>query len=46
MVLNRNFVDDEIKPERTRDVLYQDLIRLSGKPVKETVIKKHGNMPV
>lgn len=46
MVLARGFVDGEIKPEQTRDVLYQDLIRLSGKPVKVSVEKKHGNMPV
>lgn len=41
MVLERNFVDGEIKPERTRDVLYQDLIRLSGKPIKKKLEKKH-----
>lgn len=41
IVLERNFVDGEIKPERTRDVLYQDLIRLSGKPIKKKLEKKH-----
>ena len=46
MVLERNFVDGEIEPSKTREILYQDLIRLSGMPVTETVKKKHGNMPV
>lgn len=46
MVLKRHFVDVEIKPEQTREVLYQDLIRLAGAPVKQTVTKKHPNSPV
>lgn len=46
MVLDRHFVDGEIKPEQTREILYQDLIRLAGKPERELVKKKHGNMPV
>ncbi len=46
MVLKRHFVDAEIKPERTREVLYQDLIRLAGKPVRQMVQKKHPNTPV
>ena len=46
MVLDRHFVDGEIEPAKTREILYQDLIRLSGKPVTEAVKKKHGNMPV
>lgn len=46
MVLNRHFVDREIKPEKTREVLYQDLIRLTGQPVKKTVEKKHPNSPM
>ena len=46
MVLKRHFVDAEIKPERTREVLYQDLIRLAGKPVRQMVRKKHPNTPV
>ena len=46
MVLDRHFVDGEIEPAKTREVLYQDLIRLSGKSVTEVVKKKHGNMPV
>ncbi|MBO5468939.1 MAG: methylmalonyl-CoA carboxyltransferase [Lachnospiraceae bacterium] len=46
MVLNRHFVDAEIAPERTRQVLYQDLIRLIGKPATILVEKKHTNPPV
>jgi len=46
MVLKRHFVDMEIRPEQTREVLYQDLIRLAGKPVKPMVEKKHPNTPV
>lgn len=46
MVLNRHFVDAEIAPERTRQVLYQDLIRLIGKPATVLVEKKHTNPPV
>lgn len=46
MVLKRHFVDEEIKPEKTREILYQDLIRLSGKPVGVSVNKKHTVMPV
>ena len=46
MVLKRHFVDDEIKPEKTRKILYQDLIRLSGRPVSQGLSKKHANIPV
>ena len=46
MVLDRHFVDGEIRPENTRETLYQDLVRLSGKPIELKVNKKHGNMPV
>jgi len=46
MVLNRGFVDGQIKPQQTREVLYQELIRLIGKPQEEMPQKKHGNMPV
>ena len=46
MVLERGFVDEEILPERTREILYKDLITLSGKQAKSPIKKKHGNMPV
>ena len=46
MVLDRHFVDEEILPEQTRQVLYQDLIRLIGKPMTVLVEKKHTNPPV
>ena len=46
LVLQRHFVDGELKPEQTRQVLYQDLIRLLGAPAKSHPIKKHTNMPV
>ena len=46
MVLKRHFVDEEIKPEQTRDKLYQDLIRLTGMPENTGIKKKHSNNPV
>lgn len=46
MVLKRHFVDEEIRPEKTREILYQDLIRLAGKPVNKQLNKKHTNVPV
>lgn len=46
MVLRRHFVDDEIRPEKTREILYQDLIRLSGRPISKVLPKKHANIPV
>ena len=46
IVLKNHFVDGEIKPEQTREVLYQDLIRMAGLPVKQQLEKKHPNSPV
>lgn len=46
MVLKHHFVDGEIRPEKTREILYQDLIRLAGKPAEGTLHKKHTHMPV
>lgn len=46
MVLQRQFVDAEIKPEQTREVLYQDLLRLTNEPIRERIVKKHPNSPV
>lgn len=46
MALRRHFVDMEIQPEQTREVLYQDLIRLSGIPASIQIDKKHANHPV
>lgn len=46
MVLEKKFVDGQIKPEHTRRVLYQDLLRLSNKAYGPVVSKKHSNMPV
>ena len=46
LVLQRHFVDGELKPEQTRQVLYQDLIRLLGTPARSNPVKKHTNMPV
>lgn len=46
MVLDRQFVDSEIRPERTREVLYRDLVELSEQSHKSSLVKKHGNMPV
>lgn len=46
MVLQRHFVDAEIAPERTREILYQDLIRLGGQAAEKMLKKKHANIPV
>ncbi len=46
MVLNRHFVDEEIRPEDTGKILYQDLLRLSGMPENKRLSKKHSNPPV
>lgn len=46
MVLNRHFVDKEIKPEHTREILYKDLLTLSEQACKSSLGKKHGNTPV
>jgi propionyl-CoA carboxylase beta chain len=45
-VLDKHFVDMEIRPEMTREILYEDLMRLSLKPKEEKPRKKHSNMPV
>ncbi|MCM1496856.1 MAG: methylmalonyl-CoA carboxyltransferase [Clostridium sp.] len=46
MVLERHFVDEEILPQRTREILYQDLLRLSGARMQIQLEKKHANLPV
>lgn len=46
MVLKKGFVDAEIRPEKTREVLYQDLIRLAGMKEQSLPEKKHSNPPV
>lgn len=46
VVLARHFVDGEIRPEHTREQLYQDLIRLEGKTVFQEIQKKRSNIPV
>ncbi|MBQ9983325.1 MAG: methylmalonyl-CoA carboxyltransferase [Lachnospiraceae bacterium] len=46
LVLKRHFVDAEIKPHSTREVLYQDLIRMAGKQESVLVEKKHANAPM
>lgn len=46
MVLERHFVDEEIRPEQTREILYLDMIRLSEKYKEKTIDKKHTNPPV
>jgi propionyl-CoA carboxylase beta chain len=45
-VLDKHFVDMEIRPEMTREILYEDLMRLSLKPKEEKPRRKHSNMPV
>jgi acetyl-CoA carboxylase carboxyltransferase component len=45
-VLEKRFVDMEIRPEMTREILYEDLMRLSLKPKEEKPRRKHSNMPV
>ena len=45
-VLKRGFVDMQIKPEQTRAILYEDLIRLTGMKVDNIVERKHPNYPV
>ena len=46
LVLKRGFVDAQISPEETREILYKDLIRLSQIAPDEILNKKHSNMPV
>lgn len=46
IVLERHFVDKEIRPEHTRDILYKDLVALSEERTQVRLAKKHGNLPV
>ena len=46
MVLERHFVDEELRPEQTRKRLYQDILTLSGAKEKRTIPKKNANPPV
>ena len=46
MVLKHHFVDAELRPERTREILYQDLIRLAGRTITVPLVKKHTNIPM
>ncbi len=46
LVLERHFVDGEIEPEKTREVLYRDLISLSKMHPDVPPKKKHVNMPM
>ncbi len=46
MVLKRGFVDEEIPPEKTREILYEDLLRLATNRKQTTIIKKHSNPPM
>lgn len=46
IVLENNFVDEEIRPEMTREILYDDLTRFERKPMEELPPKKHANIPV
>lgn len=46
VVLERGFVDCEIRPEMTREILYEDLKRLSMLKESEVQYKKHSNAPV
>lgn len=46
LVLERHFVDEEIRPEMTREILYDDLIRYERRPAPFMPEKKHSNMPV
>ena len=46
IVLEKNFVDEEIRPEMTREILYDDLTRFERKPMEELPPKKHANIPV
>lgn len=46
LVLKRNFVDDQIEPEKTREILYQDLIHLSETAPHTAIYKKHANSPI
>ena len=46
LVLDRHFVDEEIRPEQTRQILYRDLLYLSGQQSEISITKKHANLPV
>lgn len=46
LVLNRHFVDEELRPELTRRRLYQDLIHFSQEKKDFLIQKKHANTPV
>lgn len=46
MALERHFVDEEIMPEQTREILYQDIQWLSTKREQRMPEKKHSNNPV
>lgn len=46
LVLERGFVDEEIIPSMTREILYKDLKRLAMMEPQEKPLKKHSNMPV
>lgn len=46
LVLENNYVDEEIRAELTREILYDDLMRYELKPAEEMPPKKHSNMPV
>lgn len=46
LVLKRNFVDAQINPEETREILYQDLMQLSEARPLMPINKKHANIPV
>jgi acetyl-CoA carboxylase carboxyltransferase component len=45
-ILAGGFVDEELEPEDTRRRLYEDLLYFNRNKRKDTIIKKHGNMPV
>ena len=46
LVLQKHFVDEEIRPEKTREILYRDLLHLSGDIISFPIVKKHSNAPV
>lgn len=46
LVLERHFVDKEISPEDTREILYRDLLECSTENSSFNLKKKHSNRPV
>lgn len=44
--LSRGYIDEIIKPRDTREIIIDDLIRLSNRPSRTLVQKKHGNIPL